>query len=159
MLDSIRFAFHILNERFGQKDRHGKVVHQTITKRNTIVIASSVSNGGGASLAAAERDDDRLIDGVVVSEPQVQPRVNRHLVIKRGSEAIRNAGKGLYDYITLANLYQPCAALAPANAGVAVPGFFVVAARAQARCDALCAERSAHCQRRSPTRPSRRRRS
>ena len=136
VLDSIRFAFHILNERFGQKDRHGKVVHQAITKRNTIVIASSVSNGGGASLAAAERDDDRLIDGVVVSEPQVQPRVNRHLVIKRGDKVIRNAGKGLYDYITLANLFQPCAALAPANAG-APAGFFVVAARAQARCDAL----------------------
>jgi hydroxybutyrate-dimer hydrolase len=136
VLDSIRFAFHILNERFGQKDRHGKVVHEAITKRNTIVIASSVSNGGGASLAAAERDDDRLIDGVVVSEPQVQPRVNRHLVIKRGDRVIRNAGKGLYDYITLANLYQPCAALAPENAGAPFP-FLFVPARGEARCAAL----------------------
>lgn len=138
VLDSIRFAFHILNERFGQRNRHGELVHRPITKRNTIVIASSVSNGGGASLAAAERDDDRLIDGIVVSEPQVQPRVNRHLVIKRGDKVIRNFGKGLYDYITLANLFQPCAALAPENAG-APAGFFVVAARAQARCDALSA--------------------
>ncbi len=138
VLVSIRFAFDILNERFGHRNRHGKVEHPTITKRNTIVIASSVSNGGGASLAAAERDDDRLIDGVVVSEPQVQPRVNRHLTIKRGDTVIRNFGKGLYDYITLANLFQPCAALAPENAA-APAGSFVVAARAQARCDALTA--------------------
>src|SRR5262245_9867375 len=133
VLVSIEFAFQLLNERFGHKHRHGR-----ITKRDTIVIASSVSNGGGASLAAAERDEHRLIDGVVVSEPQVQPRIDRHLVIKRGDKVIRNAGKGLYDYITLANLFQPCAALAPAN--VAAPaGFFVVAARAQLRCDALSA--------------------
>ena len=134
VLVSIEFAFQLLNDRFAPK--HGQA---NITKRNTIVIASSVSNGGGASLAAAERDDDRLIDGVVVSEPQVQPRINRHLVIKRGDKVIRNAGKGLYDYITLANLFQPCAALAPANAG-APAGFFVVAARAQARCNALSAK-------------------
>ena len=130
VLVSIEFAFDVLNERFGHKDHH------RITKRNTIVIASSVSNGGGASLAAAEQDKRRLIDGIVVSEPQVQPRFNPDLTIKRGDRVIANYGKGLYDYITLANLYQPCAALAPSNAG-APAGFFVVAARAQERCAAL----------------------
>jgi hydroxybutyrate-dimer hydrolase len=133
VLVSIEFAFQVLNERFGHKWGH-----RPITKRHTIVIASSVSNGGGASLAAAEQDKRRLIDGIVVSEPQVQPRFNPKLTIKRGDKVIANRGKGLYDYITLANLYQPCAALAPANAG-APGGFFVVAARAQARCDALSA--------------------
>jgi len=145
VLVSIEFAFQILNGRFGhendddsgRENDDGDRVHR-ITKRNTIVIASSVSNGGGASLAAAEQDKRRLIDGIVVSEPQVQPRFNPHLTIKRGDKVIRNFGKGLYDYITLANLFQPCAALAPANAG-APAGFFVVAARAQARCDALSA--------------------
>ena len=125
VLESIRFAFHLLKER-----------HPKITQRNTIVIANSVSNGGGASIAAAERDRHGLIDAVVVSEPQVQPRFNPHLTIKRGDKVIANPGKGLYDYITLANLYQPCAALAPENTG-APAGFFVVAARAQARCVAL----------------------
>ena len=38
---------------------------------------------------------------------------------------IRNFGKGLYDYITLANLFQPCAALAPENAGCAGRPFVV----------------------------------
>jgi hydroxybutyrate-dimer hydrolase len=136
VLVSIEFAFDLLNERFEHQRRHGD--RDRITKRDAIVIASSVSNGGGASLAAAEQDKQRLIDGIVVSEPQVQPRFNPKLTIKRGDAVIANHGKGLYDYITLANLYQPCAALAPANAGA--PGaLFVVAARAQARCDALSA--------------------
>ena len=129
VLVSIEFAFQILNERFGQK-------HRPIAKRNTIVIAGSVSNGGGASLAAAERDRHGLIDAVVVSEPQVQPRFNPHLRIKRGDMVIANPGKGLYDYITLANLYQPCAALAASNAGAPFPVLFVTA-RGEARCAAL----------------------
>ena len=37
-----------------------------INKRNTLVIASSVSNGGGASLRAVEQDGRHLIDGVAV---------------------------------------------------------------------------------------------
>lgn len=145
VLQSIEFAFLLLNERFGntngddeERDEDGddEDGHRSITKRNTIVIASSVSNGGGASLAAAERDGRGLIDGVVVSEPQVQPRFNPSLTIKRGGTVIPNHSKGLYDYVTLANLYQPCAALAPANAA-APGGFFVNAMRAARRCEAL----------------------
>jgi hydroxybutyrate-dimer hydrolase len=125
VLESIRFAFHLLKER-----------HPGITKRNTLVIASSVSNGGGASLAAAERDRRGLIDAVVVSEPQVQPRFDPHLKIVRGDDEVTRHSKGLYDYTTLANLYQPCAALAPSNAEA--PGSaFVIAARAANRCAAL----------------------
>jgi hydroxybutyrate-dimer hydrolase len=140
VLMSIEFAFHVLNQRFGHvghedDDDDGGGLRR-ITKHNTIVIASSVSNGGGASLAAAEQDKRRLIDGVVVSEPQVQPRPNPKLTIKRGTNVIAAHGKGLYDYITLANLFQPCAALAPANAG-APAGFFVVQAFAANRCAAL----------------------
>ena len=107
------------------------------------MIASSVSNGGGASLAAAELDDDDddegLIDGVVVSEPQVQLRALHGLTIQRGATTLTGIGKGLYDYITLANLYQPCAALAASNAG-APAGFFVVASFAANRCAALRAK-------------------
>lgn len=135
VLDSIRFAFTVLNERRDADDRRTRG-RDRFDKRNTIVIATSVSNGGGASLAAGEEDREGLIDGIVVSEPQVQPRRVPHLTIKRGDRTITRHSKGLYDYITLANLYQPCAALAPEN--VAAPaGFFVVAARAQNRCTAL----------------------
>ena len=129
VLQSIRFAFHLLGERFGlRNDQRGR--------SRTIVIASSVSNGGGASLAAAELDFAGLIDGVVVSEPQVQPVANRFLVIKRGSNVIPSHGKGLYDYITLANLYQPCAALAASNAASPFPVLFLPA-NAAARCASL----------------------
>jgi hydroxybutyrate-dimer hydrolase len=130
VLQSIRFAFHLLGKRFGLRhdQRHGP--------SRTIVIASSVSNGGGASLAAAELDFAGLIDGVVVSEPQVQPIANRFLVIKRGDTIVASHGKGLYDYITLANLYQPCAALAASNAGSPFPLLFLPA-NAAARCASL----------------------
>ncbi len=136
VLDSIRFAFFVLNGQFATPRRYGDDDRRTFNKKNTIVIASSVSNGGGASLAAAERDEDGLIDGVVVSEPQVQPRRTDKLTIMRGSTLIKNHGKGLYDYITLANLYQPCAALAASNVGAPF-GFFVNAVFAANRCAAL----------------------
>lgn len=134
VLQSIKFAFFVLNEEFGSA-RH----RRPIRPGNTIVIASSVSNGGGASLAAAEIDDDddeELIDAVVVSEPQIQLRKLHGLTIKRGATTVTGIGKGLYDYITLANLYQPCAALAASNAG-APGGFFVVVSRATNRCTSL----------------------
>src|SRR6202022_4286861 len=60
VLRSIEFALDLLNEKF-----HGRGMK--ITKRNTIVIASSVSNGGGASVRAVEQDDDHLIDGIAVA--------------------------------------------------------------------------------------------
>ena len=53
---------------------------------NTVVIASSVSNGGGASLRAAEQDREHLIDGVAVSEPNVNP-------VFDGSFTINQAGR------------------------------------------------------------------
>lgn len=134
VLQSIKFAFFVLNEHYGTPRNR-----RPINPENTIVIAASVSNGGGASLAAAEIDDGGLIDAVVVSEPQVQPGDLLGLTIRRSATAIPVIGKGLYDYITLANLYQPCAALAPANAG-APAGFFVVASRATNRCTSLRAK-------------------
>jgi hydroxybutyrate-dimer hydrolase len=141
VLQSLEFAFYVLNLKSGGPDesvaRHWRRIHP----QNTLVIASSVSNGGGASLAAAELDPDGLIDGIVVSEPQVQPdpALTAGLTIMRGATVITGAGKGLYDYITLANLYQPCAALAASNAG-APGGFFINATRATNRCAALKAK-------------------
>ena len=65
-LDAVRFAFYVLNERYGQVDGKG-VRRATLGAKNTVVIASSVSNGGGAALAAAEADTEGLIDGVAVT--------------------------------------------------------------------------------------------
>ena len=135
VLRSIELAFHVLNQKYVASSNKRA---RRITPENTLVIASNVSNGGGASLAAGELDSERLIDAIVVSEPQVQPNplLTSKLTIKRGETVIANHSKGLYDYVTLANLYQPCAALATSNAGA--PGAsFINAGFAQNRCTAL----------------------
>ncbi|MDQ2778104.1 MAG: D-(-)-3-hydroxybutyrate oligomer hydrolase, partial [Pseudomonadota bacterium] len=112
-LQAIEFAFFVLNERYGTAladGRHTKVIRPG----NTVVIASSVSNGAGAALAAAEQDTAGLIDGVAVSEPNIQLPPATNLRIERGSlPAYTGGSKALYDYFSLGNLLQPCAALAP----------------------------------------------
>src|ERR1700738_3221881 len=107
-----------------------------ITKRNAIVIASSVSNGGGASVRAVEQDDDHLIDGIAVAEPNVNPRFTSKFSIVQGSGAPLYAhSQPLMNYITLVNLFQGCADLAPANAGAGLN-----LAGSQARCADLHAK-------------------
>jgi hydroxybutyrate-dimer hydrolase len=112
-LQAIEFAFWILNEHY--RDHRG-----VFNSRNTIVIASSVSNGGGAAVRAAELDTIGLIDGVAVSEPNVQPFPIGLFSIRQGNQpaiSFPNHSRALFDYTTLINLYQPCASLAAANAG------------------------------------------
>jgi hydroxybutyrate-dimer hydrolase len=113
-LQSIEFAYFALNEQFGALAKDGARHLLRFNQGNTIVIASSISNGGGAALAAAEQDVNGLINGVAVSEPHVQLAPNNGLTVTRGATSLIGAGKPLYDYMTLANLLQPCAALAPA---------------------------------------------
>jgi hydroxybutyrate-dimer hydrolase len=109
VLRSIKFAFKVLNDKF-----HGRGV--VINKRNTIVIASSVSNGGGASVRAVERDHDHLIDGLAVGEPNVNPKFSSRFTIVQGANPPFAAhSRPLIDYITLVNVFQGCADLAPAN--------------------------------------------
>ncbi|MBL0284999.1 MAG: D-(-)-3-hydroxybutyrate oligomer hydrolase [Zoogloea sp.] len=112
-LDAVAFAFYVLNEKYSQADATGQKP-RLIRPGNTVVIASSVSNGAGAALMAAEQDKLGLIDGVAVSEPQIQPRDVSSLAIRQGSSTVATIGKPLIDYFTYANLYQPCAALATA---------------------------------------------
>jgi hydroxybutyrate-dimer hydrolase len=93
-------------------------IEKSIKPGNTIVIASSVSNGGGASVRAAEMDNHNLIDGVAVSEPNVNPVYNRHFSIVQGANSPLYAhSRSLLDYTSLVNVYQGCANLAPANSG------------------------------------------
>lgn len=139
-LNAVRFAFWALNDQLGDRfaDGSAKVTFQA---DNTIVIASSVSNGAGAALAAAEQDTEGLIDGVAVSEPNVQLPANPQISVKRGSTTLAGAGLPIYDYFTLANLYQPCAsqsARAANSYGIAL--VLPVPALAANRCAALKAK-------------------
>ena len=134
-LRAIKFAFYQLNEERGDAFSGGGHA-ATFTPVNTIVIASSASNGAGAALQAAELDTEGLIGGVAVSEPSIQLRPNPGLTVRRGATRWVGTGKSLYDYFTIGNLYQPCAALAPAAA--AGPGSaLVTVATAANRCASL----------------------
>lgn len=134
-LNAVRFAIYALNEEKGDKNPDG-TTRRPYTADNTIVIASSVSNGAGAALAAAEQDTENLIDGVAVAEPAVALVANANLRVLRGAATLVGTGRPLYDYFTLANLLQPCAALSTRAAGS--PGAaFVPAATAANRCTAL----------------------
>jgi hydroxybutyrate-dimer hydrolase len=110
VLRSIKFAFSVLNKKFADRGVE-------ITKRNTIVIASSVSNGGGASVRAVEQDEGHLIDGLAVGEPNVNPKFNASFtIVQSGRPPLAAHNRPLIDYITLVNVFQGCADLAPANA-------------------------------------------
>lgn len=135
-LRSIEFAFYVLNETYGTTAPEQTSRKKTIVPTNTVVIASSVSNGGGAALAAAEEDTRGLIDAVVVSEPQINFTLPAAVTVKRGTTSFANIGKPLYDYITYANLYEPCAAVAPSNAASPMLSFLNATAAAN-RCTAL----------------------
>ena len=139
VLHSVEFAFYVLNEQFGKVN--GSFRERDIKPENTIVIASSVSNGGGASLAAAEQDTTGLIDGVAVGEPSIAVAgpANATLTVTRGTQSIQGFGRQLYDYFTLANLYEPCASLAAQAAGAPAINF-LNAATATNRCASLKAK-------------------
>lgn len=123
-LQSVEFAFYVLNQNF---NKH-------FNASNTITIASSVSNGAGAALAAAEQDTRGLIRGVAIAEPSIALRPDNTLTVMRGNKATVGTGKSLLDYFSIANLYQPCAALASPATNVFNT---VVAAQAENRCNAL----------------------
>ena len=107
-MQSILFAFIELNRHYPKAG---------IIAANTIVIGSSVSNGGGASVRAAEIDRFDLIDGIAVSEPNVNPPPGEPLAIVQGDEPpFLGGGKPLYDYTTQLNIFQGCANLAQPDA-------------------------------------------
>ncbi|MER2527392.1 MAG: 3-hydroxybutyrate oligomer hydrolase family protein [Candidatus Competibacter denitrificans] len=130
-LQAVHLAFYLLNEKFAVKGPDGNT-RITISPANTLVIASGVSNGGTSALQAAEQDLGGLIDGVAITEPNAQPANLRRLQIMQGTTAQLVIGKPLLDYFTVANLYQPCAALA-----VASITNLLIPANAQARCQSL----------------------
>ncbi|ACC74950.1 D-(-)-3-hydroxybutyrate oligomer hydrolase [Paraburkholderia phymatum] len=145
-LAAIQFAYWALNQQFGP--RIGASAAGVRYEAGDITtIAASVSNGGGASLAAAEQDTRGWITAVVVGEPQINVRLPGHAQVKEGGQPIAAAGKPLADYMTLANLLQPCAALADAAANApyltALPVATTNAIRT-ARCASLAAAGYVH---------------
>jgi hydroxybutyrate-dimer hydrolase len=140
-LQAVEFAFFVLNEQYGLLLPSGQR-QITINAANATVLATSVSNGGGAAIAAAEQDTNGLIDAVVVGEPQVNVRLPAGLTIARGGTAYPSSaiGRTLYDFTSLANLLQPCAAYATAAAGSPLlSATSIPVAGATARCAALAA--------------------
>eukprot|EP00163_Fabomonas_tropica_P030887 TRINITY_DN715_c0_g4_i1.p1 TRINITY_DN715_c0_g4~~TRINITY_DN715_c0_g4_i1.p1 ORF type:complete len:704 (+),score=96.49 TRINITY_DN715_c0_g4_i1:7607-9718(+) len=119
VLQSIEFGFYVLNEKYGRQlgNDHRLI---TIDPGNTLVIASSVSNGGGSSLRAAEQDDRGLIDGIAVSEPNVNPVMDTGFTIRQGDgAAITGHSRSLLDYTTALAVWQGCANQAPGIRDVA----------------------------------------
>ncbi len=108
-LQAIELAFWAINEQYAPEDRHGRRM-RAFRPENTLVIAGSVSNGGGAAIAAAEQDERGLIDGVAVSEPNVQVPKHPNVRVQRDGMDVALDSRPLYDYFTVANLYQACAA-------------------------------------------------
>ncbi|MFM0252172.1 D-(-)-3-hydroxybutyrate oligomer hydrolase [Paraburkholderia sediminicola] len=114
-LEAIQFAYWALNDSYGALNGSTRTVRYASGSITT--IAASVSNGGGASLAAAEQDTSGWITAVVVGEPQINLRLPAQVSVAQGGVPVGAFGKPLADYMTLANMLQPCAALAPAAAG------------------------------------------
>ncbi len=137
---AVEFALWAMNEQFASTVPGTSEKLRLYVASNTLVIAASVSNGAGASIAAAEGDTTGLIDAVVVQEPQINVTVPAGLIVARGGVNYPTPaiGRTLYDYTSLANMLQPCAAYAPSAA--ASPSLALVAmASAQNRCGALAA--------------------
>ncbi|UUX95808.1 D-(-)-3-hydroxybutyrate oligomer hydrolase [Aquabacterium sp. J223] len=135
-LVAARYALYVLNERYG--DAQNPV---PFTAANTLVIAGSVSNGGAAVIRAAELDGDGLIDGVVAGEPVTEMPTASGYAIQFAGAPVTGQGKTLADFVTLGNLYQPCAALAPAAAMAEVSVFNLI--RGNATLTAIATNRCA----------------
>ncbi len=144
-LASIRYALHALNQEYGAAIPGGTGKEVRFTAANTMVIAGSASNGGAAVLRAAEQDAEGLIDGIVADEPSAQPSGSSGFGVQVGGVAVPIIGKPLLDVFTVANIYQPYAALAPSAtmAETSIYNYMTLTgmnARATNRCTALAAK-------------------
>ena len=111
VLQAIDLARSLLSEQFGDD----------FDPADLRVIAAGLSNGAGAALRAAEQDERGLIDAVVAVMPNITAPGAPHL----------------YDYASLAALFQPCL-LADAEATLAKPlGNPMLVAAGQQRCESL----------------------
>lgn len=89
-LDAARFGLAMLERAFPEL--------APFTAANTRLIALGISNGAAALIHALERDEEGLFDAAVLGAPNIAVP---------GQPA-------LYDYASIAALYQPCLLAAPA---------------------------------------------
>src|SRR6266511_1558515 len=120
VLQAILFAFIELGRHYPKA---------AIVPANSIVIGSSISNGGGASVRAAEMDHFDLIDGIAVSEPNVNPPRGEPFAIVQGNRRPYLGGKPLYDYPIQLATFQGCANLSQPEAPLNVLPSFLNANR------------------------------
>ncbi len=92
LLQAVKAGFALLRREFP-----ATAGRPEITRERTLVIASGISNGGGTVLRAVEADEEGLLDGAVVSEPNL---------------AVATA-PSILEHATLHYLLQPVAVLAP----------------------------------------------
>jgi len=132
VLTSIELAFYVLNELCADGTLD---CADAIAPENTVVIASSISNGGGSSVLAAEQDRAGLIDGIAVSEPNVNPRFDEGFTIVEGEgEPFADHSRPLNEYYAVLNLYLGCASVAFAADDPTVP---LNLAASPERCESL----------------------
>jgi hydroxybutyrate-dimer hydrolase len=130
-LAAIEFAFDRINKL--DDSRKGEY-----NRKNTIVIASSLSNGAYAALMAAEQDNSNLIDGIVATEPNASLVHNAQISIQQGAIETKNHSASLLDYTTLINLFAPCAA---SDASLSSAPLNIIAPPLRnARCESLAAK-------------------
>jgi hydroxybutyrate-dimer hydrolase len=145
-LAAARYALFVLNDRYGEP---GKPVR--FHAANTLIIGASTGAGAGAVLRAAEQDKTGMVDGIVAVNPLAEVPATTGFGVQYGGAGATAYGKSIADYATWANIYQPCAQLAPGAAltdfGLRTnPNFFNymgsvgMNTRAQARCASLAAK-------------------
>ncbi len=144
-LSAAAYALYVLNQQYAPTATGGTGKALRFTAANTLVIAGSVSNGGTSVLRAAEQDTTGLIDGVVAGEPSAQPATTAGYGVQVGGVPAASYGKPIMDYFTIANLYQPCAALATSAALTEVSIYNYIGLTAQTttatnRCTQLAAK-------------------
>ena len=89
VLQAARFGLAMLDRAYPQL--------APFTPDNTRIIALGLSNGGGAVLRAAG-EDNGLLDAVIALAPNIN---------------VPGMGRALYDYVTEAAIWMPCALLDP----------------------------------------------
>ena len=109
LLQAVKAGVALLAAEFPATD-----AQPAITRTRLTVIASGISNGGGTVLRAVEADVEGLLDGAVVSEPNVPVAGGHRFLIAMGARpALAEPPPTLFDYALLHYLLQPAAVLAP----------------------------------------------
>jgi hydroxybutyrate-dimer hydrolase len=130
LLQAIKVGFELLNGELAGRLR------SPLSPGTALVLAAGVSNGGGAVLRALERDRAGWISGALACEPNAMVSGRTQgLAIRSAGRTLEDAGIALYDYTSLHALYQPCAALAEADA--AAP-FYAATAANRPRLEQFC---------------------